>query len=41
MLNYPSIVGQDLLDAGRRMAEDREAFMQTFLDQFMRENGVG
>lgn len=26
-------------DAGRRMAEDREAFMQTFLDQFMRENG--
>ncbi|TWU46581.1 HD domain-containing protein [Rubripirellula reticaptiva] len=25
-------------DAGRRMAEDREAFMQTFLDQFMREN---
>jgi len=27
-------------DAGRRMAQDREAFMQTFLDQFMRENGV-
>jgi uncharacterized protein len=26
-------------DAGRRMAEDREAFMQTFLDQFMRESG--
>lgn len=26
-------------DAGRRMAEDREAFMRTFLDQFMRENG--
>jgi len=25
-------------DAGRRMAEEREAFMQTFLDQFMREN---
>ncbi len=25
-------------DAGRRLAEDREAFMQTFLDQFMREN---
>ncbi|MDA8744824.1 HD domain-containing protein [Rubripirellula amarantea] len=24
-------------DAGRRMAEDREAFMQTFLDQFMCE----
>jgi uncharacterized protein len=26
-------------DAGRRLAEDREAFMQAFLDQFMRENG--
>lgn len=26
-------------DAGRRMAEDREAFMQTFLDQFMSECG--
>ncbi|TWT51008.1 putative hydrolase [Rubripirellula amarantea] len=26
-------------DAGRRMAGDREAFMRTFLDQFMRENG--
>ncbi|MFK8110651.1 MAG: HD domain-containing protein [Rubripirellula sp.] len=26
-------------DAGRRMAEDREAFMQTFLTQYLRENG--
>ncbi len=26
-------------DAGRRMAEDPEAFMRTFLDQFMRECG--
>lgn len=26
-------------DAGRRMAEDREAFMQTFLDQFLCECG--
>lgn len=28
-------------DAGRRLAENRETFMQTFLDQFMRENGKG
>lgn len=30
---------KDLLntDAARRMAEERESFMQTFLDQFMRE----
>ncbi len=27
-------------DAGRRMAEDREEFMRTFLDQFMREQGA-
>lgn len=26
-------------DAGRRMAEDREAFMQTFLDQYLKEQG--
>jgi uncharacterized protein len=26
-------------DAGRRMAEDREAFMRVFLDQFLREYG--
>lgn len=28
-------------DAGRRMAVDREAFMQTFLDQFLTECGEG
>ena len=26
-------------DAARRMAEERESFMRTFLDQFMRESG--
>ena len=33
---------KDLLntDAARRMAEERESFMRTFLDQFMRESGV-
>ncbi len=27
-------------DTARRMAEERESFMRTFLDQFLRENGV-
>ena len=33
---------KDLLNtkAARRMAEEREAFMRTFLDQFMRESSV-
>ncbi|TWU40205.1 putative hydrolase [Novipirellula aureliae] len=33
---------KDLLntDAARRMAEERESFMRTFLDQFLRESGV-
>ncbi len=33
---------KDLLntDAARRMAEERESFMRTFLDQYMRESGL-